>query len=100
MINTIMKNTWNELNEVYLAGLTRHRIFWDELDRISWRDTVAVARKLMSTRLVSGADWVQLCSMVDWDRQHPNWNWTMKQIRWMKMLVVSHYHDLEVLMEM
>ena len=90
---------WNELGDCYHAGYAGHRIFWEELDRISWRDTVEVATRLCGYQLVVGKDWVQLCSMLDHHRRHPEWNWTRKQIRWLKMLVVRHWQDLSVLCE-
>lgn len=89
-----------ELNEVYRAGYTNHPLFWRELDNLDLTETWRFAKLLSETRLVTGGDWAQLCSFLDSHRRTPGWRLTGKQARWLKILVVKHYRELEVLLEL
>lgn len=86
--------TLDELSEVYKAGYTRHRLFWQNLDQLTKHDLVKYGQLLIQSRIMR-QDWfllVQLLESSDY--------WTDKQRRRVAMLIITHWDDLSCLLEL
>lgn len=93
VLNSSMK-IFDELFEVWHAGLTGHRLFWQAVDSIPKKDIIKYATLLSETRLVR-KDWfvlIQMLSVSD--------HWTDRQRRKVCMMIVEHWRDLSVLLEL
>jgi hypothetical protein len=86
--------TLDELSEVYWAGYTKHRLFWEGVDSLTKRDLVKYATLLVESRLMQ-EDWFTLVQLLGASE-----HWTTKQRRRVAMLIIVHWQDLSVLLEL
>ena len=86
--------TLDELSEVYLAGYSNHKLFWQGLDSLTKNDLVKYGNLLIESRVMR-EDWFKLVQLLE-AKDH----WTDKQRRKVAMLIITNWRDLSVLLEL
>ena len=86
-------NIFDELSEVYRAGLHNHPLFWNTVNKLPVDAVIKHTDFLVGkTRLVGGEDWLTLCNIVSLHRN--GFDLTRKQVQRCAMTVIQNWNDI------